>query len=146
MTVYNTIVQPHIDYCITVWGYAPDVHTNRVQKLQNRIARLLTNNYDWNTSPLHLLESLNIMTVTQRRDYFNCILVYRCLNGTAPNYLADLLNNVSVFNMYETRNVDANMLYVPQPRIELFKQSFQYTGPQCFNRLPKIVKEAPSII
>ena len=145
LTVYNTIVQPHIDYCITVWGYAPQVHLSRVQRLLNRIARLLTNNYDWNTSPSELLKGLNIQTVTNRRDYFNCISVYRCLNGTAPHYMTDLLDNVSDFNQYNTRNVNSSMLYVPKPRIELFRQSFQYNGPQCFNQLPTCIKEAPTI-
>ncbi len=23
--IYKTIIQPNIDYCITVWGYAPNV-------------------------------------------------------------------------------------------------------------------------
>jgi len=145
LTVYNTIVQPHIDYCITVWGYAPEVYVNRVQRLQNRIARLLMNNYDWDISPLSFLKCLNIQTVTQRRDYFNCITVYRCLNGTAPNYLADLLNYVSDFSLYDTRNATTSMLHVPKPRLELFRQSFQYTGPYCFNSLPTHVKCATTL-
>ena len=23
LTIYKTLIQPHIDYCITIWGYAP---------------------------------------------------------------------------------------------------------------------------
>ena len=49
--VYKTIIQPHIDYCITIWGYSPNNHIHKVQRLQNRIARLLTRNYDYNVSP-----------------------------------------------------------------------------------------------
>ena len=93
---------------------------------------------------LVLYVSLKI-SITQRRDYFNCISVYRCLNGTAPHYLADLLNYASDFNLIETRNVNSGMLYVPKPRIELFRQSFQYTAPQCFNLLPTCVKQAPTL-
>ena len=37
--VYKTIIQPHIDYCITVWGYAPNVHTDKIQRIQCRTAR-----------------------------------------------------------------------------------------------------------
>ncbi len=25
--IYQTTIQPHIDYCITVWGYTPDIYT-----------------------------------------------------------------------------------------------------------------------
>ena len=30
--VSKTIIQPHIDYCITVWGYGPDVHIDKIQR------------------------------------------------------------------------------------------------------------------
>ena len=36
--IYQTTIQPHIDYCITVWGYAPDIYI--IQVLQNRAARI----------------------------------------------------------------------------------------------------------
>ena len=29
--VYKTIIQPHIDYCVTVWAYARDVHIYKIQ-------------------------------------------------------------------------------------------------------------------
>ena len=31
MTVYNTMVQPILDYCITVWGYAPCTYIRKIQ-------------------------------------------------------------------------------------------------------------------
>ncbi len=46
--VYNTIIQPNIDYCITVWGYAPNVHINKVQHVQSpqdRAARIVSANF-----------------------------------------------------------------------------------------------------
>ena len=47
LKVYNTIIQPHIDYCITVWGYyASMCPIKKIQRLQNRIARIIANNYD----------------------------------------------------------------------------------------------------
>ena len=33
---YFIIVQPHFDYCISVWGNCPLIHLNKLQKLQNR--------------------------------------------------------------------------------------------------------------
>ena len=31
ITIHKTIIQPHIDYCLTVWGYAPSNQLLRVQ-------------------------------------------------------------------------------------------------------------------
>ena len=38
-TFYNAIVKPHFDYCCDVFG---ETHATRLQKLQNRAARILT--------------------------------------------------------------------------------------------------------
>ena len=68
-----------IDYCITIWGYAPKCHLQRIQRLQNKIFRLITNQFGWDTSPRDILNDLDVHNVTQRREYFNGVNVYRCL-------------------------------------------------------------------
>ncbi len=45
--VYKTIIQPHIDYCITVWGYVPYVHIDNIQRIQCRAARLVSGVFDY---------------------------------------------------------------------------------------------------
>ena len=40
-------VQSHIDYCLTVWGFTSNKNINRLQKFQNRAARIITNNFIW---------------------------------------------------------------------------------------------------
>ena len=45
LCVYNTVIQPHIDYCITVWGYAPNIHIDKVRRIQNGAARIITGNF-----------------------------------------------------------------------------------------------------
>jgi len=44
---YQAIIQPHFDYCNVVWGNCGITVQNKVQKLQNRAAHVLTySNYD----------------------------------------------------------------------------------------------------
>ncbi len=43
----NSIIQPHIDYCNTVWGYVANIHLKKIQRLRNRAAWDLTNIYVW---------------------------------------------------------------------------------------------------
>ncbi len=40
--IYQTTVQPVIDYCITLCGYAPSTQVNKVQRFQNRAARIVS--------------------------------------------------------------------------------------------------------
>ena len=41
--LYTSIIEPHFRYCCSVWGCAGTTQINRLQKLQNRAARIVTN-------------------------------------------------------------------------------------------------------
>ena len=41
-SVFNALVQPYFNYCSEVWGHCNKSLSNRLQKLQNRAARILT--------------------------------------------------------------------------------------------------------
>ena len=47
MYIYTSIIQPKIDYTISVWGYTTAHNINTVQWLQNRAASILTGNFDY---------------------------------------------------------------------------------------------------
>ena len=41
--IYNAPVQPHFDYCCEVWDVLGKTLSDRLQKLQNRAARIIMN-------------------------------------------------------------------------------------------------------
>ena len=47
MYIYTSIIQLKIDYAISIWGYTTAHNINKVQRLQNRSARILTGNLDY---------------------------------------------------------------------------------------------------
>ena len=52
-TLYTSIVEPHFRYCRTVWGCCGTTETSKLQKLQNRAARIITNSsFDASSKPL----------------------------------------------------------------------------------------------
>ena len=58
--------------------------------MQNRAARILKGNYDCdNTRGIDLVKTLGLMNVSQRRDYFMIILMFKSIHGLVPNYLSD---------------------------------------------------------
>ena len=90
MYIYTSIIQPKIDYAISIWGYTTARNINKVQRLQNRAARILTGNYDYvNTRGIDLVKTLGLMNVSQRRDYFMIMLMFKSIHGLVPNYLCD---------------------------------------------------------
>ena len=53
LTIYKSLVQPYLDYCSSVWGYCSKSLSQKLQKLQNRAARVITfSNYDRSTDEL----------------------------------------------------------------------------------------------
>ena len=45
---YYAFIQPFIDYCILIWGHSSASNLNRIQKLQNRAARISRNSFYFN--------------------------------------------------------------------------------------------------
>ena len=104
MTVYNTMVQPILDYCITVWGYAPCMYIRKIQRFQNRTARIISGNWNWEMSSLLLVKRLALFNV--RGDYFMGVLMHICIYGNATNSLKDLLIQVSYVQRPFTHNIE----------------------------------------
>ena len=51
LTVYNALIQPHFNNCSMVWGNCCEGLSQKLQKLQNRAARLITySGYDVDTN------------------------------------------------------------------------------------------------
>ena len=41
-TIYNALIQPHIDYGILSWGTAAETNLNKISSLQRKAIRILT--------------------------------------------------------------------------------------------------------
>ena len=144
-TIYQTTVQPHIDYCLTVWGFTSNVLIHKVQKLQNRAARIITGNYDFHVRGLHLVKELGWFNIRQRRDYLTALLVFKSLNGLSPNYLNDLFTYQRDISAYNTRSAATSDLYIPKANRSIYQQSLCFNGPVIWNSLPFNLRESTSL-
>ena len=96
---YYGIFQSIIDYCITVWGSAAQKYLCKIQKLQNRAARLLAQNFDWNIRGIDIVRGLGWQNVKESYRFLSCCLTYKSLNNLAPyrqGYILTNLINMSV--------------------------------------------------
>ena len=55
-SVYNAIVRPYFDYCSQVWDVFGETQSKRLQKLQNRAARIILNVSNDHSTALHTLD------------------------------------------------------------------------------------------
>ena len=91
-TIYNALVQPHFDYCNVVWGNCGATLHDKLQKLQNRAARVLTySTYDISSSIL--LKQLGWSDLNHQQEKARATMVFKCRQGLAPGYLSALFSN-----------------------------------------------------
>ena len=84
--IYQALIKPHFDYCDIVWGGCGSTLKIKLQKLQNRAARVLTfSDYDANAT--ELFETLGWKDLTQQQQVHKATMVFKCLHGLAPEYL-----------------------------------------------------------
>jgi site-specific DNA-cytosine methylase len=60
---YNKFVRPSLEYASTVWDPHTQTNINKVESIQRRAARFVTNNYDPRASVTTLLQDLNWPTL-----------------------------------------------------------------------------------
>ena len=140
-TVFNALVQPYFNYCSEVWGHCNKSLSNKLQKLQNWAARILTfSSYDSSADPL--FERLNWKRLDIQRQIQLTTMVYKSIHGLAPNYLGSLFNKYDP--PYHLRNSE-NKLAVPLPRTNFLKNSFSYNGAVIWNTLSPELRQAKSL-
>ena len=121
MSIYTNVIQPTIDYAISIWGCTSKQNIYKIQRLQNRAARIITGNYDFtNTRGIDLVKNLKWMCVSQRRYCFIAILMFKSIHGLAPHYLCDEITLQRDISTRSTRSLDCNNVYVPCASLRMF--------------------------
>jgi hypothetical protein len=143
--VYYSFVQPYIDYGLSIWGNTTFENINRIQRLQNRVARIMSHEFNYNIPGCTIVKDLKWQDIVTRRNYLTCILMYKCINGSAPNYLSDNITHADTVHDHITRHSDRGNLYLPLPHTEYFKKSFQYVGPKLWNDIPPNIQNADNL-
>ena len=76
--IYQALIQPHFDYCNIVWGKCGITLQNKIHKLQNRAARVLTHsNYD--ADAVHLFELLRWKNLASQQQIQRATMVYKSI-------------------------------------------------------------------
>ena len=80
----------------------------------------------------------------KHRETCCTIMVYKSLNGLAPDYLAEMFIDRSNITNYTLRDTSGK-LAMPQPRTHYLKNSFSYSGAVLWNSLPSDLRQAISL-
>ena len=89
ISVYQSIVEPYLDYCSVVWDDISDQLTDKLQILQNRAARVITG-ADYRTPSSDLLNKLGWSSLKEKRNKQKALIMFKIMNGMTPAYLEDI--------------------------------------------------------
>lgn len=143
LNIFNGLVKPQFDYCSPVWGCCSNSLADKLQKLQNRAARiLLSAPYDARTADL--FGRLNWKNLRNQRLYTKAIMMFKSLNGETPEYLSNKFIIRNDTTSYRLRNSDMR-LALPQPRTDYFRKSFSYSGATLWNSLPADIRTSKTL-
>ena len=144
LTLYTGIIEPHLRYCYSVWGCAGSTEINRLQKLQNRAARIITNS-SFDTPSRPLIEGLGWKTIEELISYESKIMVFKSLNELAPRYLCNLFTKNSQCSSRNLRNTETD-LRLPKKKSANGQKCFSFRGAKLWNSLPAESKKASSLL
>ena len=146
LLLFNAIIQPNIDYAISVWGYTSSLNRDMITRLQHRAARIICGNHDYiNVRGADLASQLGMQSIESRRNYFTAMLMYKINNETAPKRLIDLFVYAKDTHEIPTRSSANSTFQVPEPNYEFYRNSFKYQGSILWNSLHPQVKSAQDI-
>ena len=125
-----TIRDFHQNICVnptTLLGGLSSTDLDRLQKLQNRSARLI---YQVNkrNSATPLIRELHWLPVEQRIKFKISVHVYNCVYGSSPVYLQDLISKYNSGRQGLRSNRDQTRLAIPKTKRAFGDKSFAVFG------------------
>ena len=134
----HAFVSSRLDYGNSLLYGIAQGHLDRLQRVQNSAARLITGEWKFcHITPI--LQDLHWLPMRQRIDYKEASLVYKCLHGQAPSYLAECCASKVTRGMTLTA-ASSNQLHVPRTHTKIAERAFHVAGPTVWNSLPKEIR------
>jgi hypothetical protein len=135
----TSLVHSKLDYCNSLYYNLPAYQIDRLQSIQNCLARTVcrTSKFSHITPTL---QSLHWLRVKQRIEYKIVSLTYNALQFHQPSYLSNML--IQQPNIYNTRSSALITLKRPSvSRAAVAKRSFYHSAPALWNLLPPALRQ-----
>ena len=132
--IATSLVQSKLDYCNALYIGLPKTELNRLQNIQNALARAVANQRR-NEHITPTLQSLHWLKIPERIHYKVLSITYNVLSSSKPAYLSKLL---SLQSARSTRSSKLITLYPPAVTSSraILNRSYSYSVPRLWNSLP----------
>ena len=141
-TAYYSMVRPILEYRSTVWNPYTKDHIHKIEMVQHRAARYVTNRYRNTSIVTSMLEHLEWETLETRRAKHQLTMLFKIINGIvdipASDYLTPASSKIRSQHSLKFRQIPTSSDY--------YKFSFFPRTVRPWNSLTASVAEAPSLV
>ena len=138
---YFSLVRPLLEYASPVWDPYTQENIMKIEMVQRRAARYVTNNYNRTASVTDMLNRLEWKTLSHRRHDARLTLFYKIVNNLveipSENYLLPCIRL--------TRHQHSIPFQIPCSNTDYHLHSFFPRTIRTWNNLPNNVVTAPSL-
>ena len=127
-------MEPHFRYCFSVWGTCGVTSRCTIEKLQNRVIRIITDS-PYDAPAKRLLRQLRWPSIAEMIRQESASMVYKAINGQAPTYLSSLFYSISAMTNRMLRNSNLN-LRPPRMKTKFGQNSFAYRAAKIWDSPP----------
>ena len=143
-----SIVGSRIDYCNGLLFGASGKAFNRLQRVQNNLARAvfdigIRKLHDSGRRSLDLLRELHWLPVQARVKYKVALLCFKCYKLEVPTYLSSLLKQYRSTRSLRLSFLD--ILSVPRSKTKTASRRFSIAAPNVWNSLLATIRAASSV-
>ena len=139
----NSLVSSKLDYCNSLLYHLPDSSIDRLQLVQNALARAVVpsvKKYD-HISPT--LKKLHWLPIRQRIEFKIASLTFKTLTFDQPLYLRQLLHIHVPSRLL--RSSDKSVLVLPLVKSAQAQRSFSFAAPSIWNKIHPSIRSSPSV-
>ena len=141
-TIARSIILSKLDYFNSVLSGCSDLAIDRLQKVQNSLARVVTGS-NWREHITPVLIDLHWLPVKYRINYKLAVLTYSTHLSKVPNYLSELLTEYVPARTL--RSCVDPKLVVPRTTSALATRAFSVSAPTVWNSLPTSLRNSDSL-
>ena len=132
--IIHCFISSKLDYCNSLFLGLPATLLNRLQRVQNAAARILTCTSKWDHIKPVLFQ-LHWLPIEARATFKVLLLIHKVLHHDGPAYLRAMLQTEP-----DSARRPAQLM-VPFTRSALvFERAFSVAGPRLWNQLPQDLK------
>ena len=142
--VFNSIILPHFDYASNIWTSTTASALKPLERLYNKSAKVILGISN-RSSTSSALEQIKWPTLGNRWKFQRCVLTYKILNKTLPNYLNTIFKYVKDTHN-KTRSSTLNLLSLSKFKTNYGKRRLSYLGPLEYNNIPLDIRNVTSTV